>query len=248
LMRAWMRCRGCVRFHPGIGYNLRMRCLALGVLTYGCLLAAHLSADCQSPGKARWPIKISVPDSANLTGKPKTLQGMIALGIPANVTASDSDFQKNRIPGSGGGHGTNEGDIVTIQGFLYLVATEDNDCEYHIQISNKPRTASDKPQADDQCVIVEVARPDAFSDPALRARAEAVREFVRSRLTAGKEPGAGNVMAHATFVKVTGQLFFDDAHLKSDGTIELRGKKGMKSQTLWELHPVVDLQFAKPPV
>src|SRR5438067_13692228 len=122
-----------------------MRFFAFGISAYISLLTPGLSAECQSPGKARWPIKISVPDSAHLTGKPKTLDALIALGIPANVTPSDSDFQKKRIPASAGNHGMNEGDIVTIQGFLYLVATENNDCEYHIQITNKPRTKSNAP-------------------------------------------------------------------------------------------------------
>jgi hypothetical protein len=170
------------------------------------------------------------------------------LGVPPGVTPNDSRFQSKRIPAFENASGLKEGDSVTLEGFLYLVATEANDCEYHIQIADNPRTAANPPLGSDLCVIVEVARPDTFSDPGLRQKAAAARAFVRTRLTQGNEPGAaGNVMSRATFVRVTGQLFFDDAHLKKDGTMDLRGKKGMKSNTLWELHPVFDIQFAIPP-
>ncbi len=89
--------------------------------------------------------------------------------------------------------------------------------------------------------------PDSFQDPALQTRAQTVRDFIKTKLLAGQEPGsAGNVMQHPVAVQVTGQLFYDDAHLKSDGTPELRGKRDMKSHTLWELHPVIAIAFAKP--
>jgi len=42
-------------------------------------------------------------------------------------------------------------------------------------------------------------------------------------------------------------LFYDDAHTyeKDGGTG--RGKKGLKSKTLWELHPVTAMAFAPKP-
>jgi hypothetical protein len=47
-------------------------------------------------------------------------------------------------------------------------------------------------------------------------------------------------MENAVCVSVTGQLFYDDAHLQG----ELRGKKGMSSHTLWELHPITAFTIA----
>jgi hypothetical protein len=83
-----------------------------------------------------------------------------------------------------------------------------------------------------------------IADPALRAKAGAVRDFIRRRLLKGKEPsGSGSVMQHEVYVTVTGQLFFDDAHVGD----EPRGKKNMKAANLWELHPVVDISFATKP-
>ena len=49
-------------------------------------------------------------------------------------------------------------------------------------------------------------------------------------------------MQRPPFVRVAGQLFYDDAHV---GTPP-RGKKGCKAETLWEIHPVTDIGFATP--
>jgi hypothetical protein len=47
-------------------------------------------------------------------------------------------------------------------------------------------------------------------------------------------------MQHPPFVAVTGQLFYDDAHV---GTAP-RGKKGCKAESLWEIHPITAIGFA----
>ncbi len=218
-----------------------MRLFLLGLFCAACLYGA-----CHSPGTERWAIKISAPPGANLAKSKKTsLADLMKLPNPPGAKNKDPQFEKQRIPAFSNSLGVKEGDILTVTGYLYLVATEDNDCEYHIQISDQPRTAADKPAPTDECLIVEVARPEDFQDHELQKRAQAVRDFIKSRLLANKEPGpSGNVMQHTVSVQVTGELFYDNAHLKTDGTPELRGKRGMKSQTLWELHPVVDFQFA----
>src|SRR2546426_10142041 len=95
-------------------------------------------AECTSPGKERWDIKSSVPAGANLDKpKPVTLTDLVKLKNPPGVTNKDKDFEHARIPGFANPLGVKEGDLVSITGFLFLVATEDNDCEYHIQISAK---------------------------------------------------------------------------------------------------------------
>lgn len=49
------------------------------------------------------------------------------------------------------------------------------------------------------------------------------------------------------YVTVTGALFYDDAHVyMADGSTG-RGKKGLESKTLWELHPVTSMAFAPVP-
>jgi hypothetical protein len=59
--------------------------------------------------------------------------------------------------------------------------------------------------------------------------------------------GSVHVMAHPVYVTVTGALFYDDAHeYMPDGSTG-RGKKGLESKTLWELHPVTSIAFAPVP-
>jgi hypothetical protein len=121
-----------------------------------------------------------------------------------------------------------------------LVAGE-SDGDYHIQISNSQASGDD-------CVVVEVPRPEEtfVASAPLREAAATVRAFIRSNLLhdPNQEPGeAGRVMVHPPFVRVTGALFFDDAHVGD----RPRGKRQMKATTLWELHPVTVLAFAPVP-
>ena len=39
--------------------------------------------------------------------------------------------------------------------------------------------------------------------------------------------------------RVTGQLFFDDAHVGDPP----RAKRGMKAATLWEIHPITTIEL-----
>ena len=80
--------------------------------------------------------------------------------------------------------------------------------------------------------------------PDLKSKCADVRKFIRDELLNGKKPGTtGNKMQHEVYVTVTGQLFFDAPHLKGNP----RGKRGMKSYTPWELHPVFATKFAPKP-
>lgn len=50
-------------------------------------------------------------------------------------------------------------------------------------------------------------------------------------------------MMHPVFVRITGKLFYDDAHVG----MAPRDKKGMKAATPWDLHPVTAISFAPTP-
>ena len=193
---------------------------------------------CTEPGKARWALKSSVPSGyEKAAAKPVALGDLISLVDAQGVTKDDSRFRTLRIP-TATASGLKEGDKISTAGYFRLVATEGNDCEYHMQVSVGP--------ADSAVMIVEVAKDDdaSIADPALRALAGQVRAFVRTKLVAGNEPsGTGNIMQHDVYVRMTGQLFFDDFHIGSPP----RGKKGMKSPTLWELHPVTQIAIVPSP-
>jgi hypothetical protein len=131
-----------------------------------------------------------------------------------------------------------EGDIITTFGWLHLVAGE-SDGDYHIQISESSSDGNN-------CIVVEVPKddPNYVESADLRQQASAVRSWIRDRLFDGREPSTGgSVLTRPVYVGVVGQLFYDDAHVGD----QPRGKKGMKAATLWEIHPVTHMGFAKPP-
>ncbi|MBI3901711.1 MAG: hypothetical protein HY306_02010 [Nitrosomonadales bacterium] len=188
------------------------------------------------PGVERWSIKTSVPAKAkNISA---SLADVLALPDPPGVSKRDSRYQSNRIPAFSNPLGVNEGDIITTTAWLYLVASE-NDGDYHIQVSGSA-------QSGDQCLIIEVPNENEsfVSSAPLRQKVATVRAFIRDKLLQGREPStSGSVMNHPVFVRISGQLFYDDAHVGDPP----RGKKGMKAATLWELHPVTDITFATQP-
>ena len=189
------------------------------------------------PGVYRWSIKTSLAPGASQ--KNTTLDELLSLQNPVN---DESDAPaKSRIPKMV--NGFKEGDIITITGWLHLVALEDDpqnhnqDGDFHIQIRNSPVWG-------DTCLIVEIPDPDFVSDPNLKQKCMQARQFVISNLLNNQQPGTkGNKMVHPVFVSITGQLYFDAIHLKGIA----RGKEGMHSYTCWELHPVTDISFAPKP-
>jgi hypothetical protein len=214
-------------------------------IIYLCLIvtvtAGAAPLACLTHGVERWPIKTTLPASP----KNQTLTLAAALALPrlTDVKKDDSRYATARITDQP----VKEDSLVTISGWLYLAAFESDDCDFHIQISPQPRTSADKPTADDNCIIVEV--PSGQYATTISADVEKVRQWVVDNLLAKTDPkiGSVHVMGHPTYVTVTGALFYDDAHTyeKNGGTG--RGKKGMESKTLWELHPITSIAFATPP-
>ena len=222
-------------------------------LILGSLLAAAAFAAGQqpeeapvAPGKERWPIKTSLAanaDPANAVYLP--LPDFLALGSAEGVGNNDKRYQSALIPRAADAKFA-EGDIVKTRGYLRLVAGEP-DGDYHIQIS-------DTPDSMDNCLVVEVPNPgeEFVTDTALAARLKPVREFIDTKLLrTGDAQGRTRIMQHAVYVEVTGQLFFDDAHVAQTAKGQYRGKSihgtQLPSKTVWEIHPVIDMQFAPKP-
>jgi len=208
--------------------------LAAGGLSFAAP-APHPQKDVK-PGAERWKVKTSV---AAMKARVMTWEGFVSLENPPGVKKDDPRYQDKRIPEFPNSAKVKEGDVVSLTCWFHLVAAEP-DGDYHIQVSNDSASGSN-------CVVVEVPRPDAdyVGSDSLRSLCSSVREWIRTKLLhdASKEPSAsGNVMAHAPLVTVTGQLFFDDAHVGGPP----RGKKNMKAATLWEIHPVTAISFAAP--
>ena len=201
-------------------------------------LVCVTSAGLMGQGAERWSVKTGVPGETNFAKADKVaLTDLLALKDADGVTHNDKRYQDTRIP-AGPGDKFPEGRLVTTTGWLHLVAGED-DGDYHIQIS-------DSPTSGDNCLIVEVPNDGEkyTATAALRPKYQAVRDLIKTRMLAGKDPSAGgSVMRHPVYVTVTGILFYDDSHVGDPP----RGKKGMKAATLWELHPVTGMAFAVKP-
>ena len=212
-----------------------MKKLFLLLLIFNCGSLIIYAQDSDfTPGIKRWGIKTSLV--VNLKTVPIT--DLLQLDKPFEHY-HDAEYGNKRIPIVVQPDSLKEGDIVTTTAWLHLVALENDnehhrDGDYHIQITNSPEWG-------DSCFIIEVPYPDFVEEPDLKAKCAEVRKFIRDRLLNGNEPGrTGNIMQHEVYVTVTGQLFYDGGH----GT---RGKGGMHSYTLWELHPVFDIKFAEEP-
>lgn len=215
--------------------SLILLCLTAGIT------ASAASLGCIHPGTERWPVKTTLPSGAAT----KTLSLTDALNLPklASVTRNDRRYAGTRIMDQP----VKEDSLVTLSGWLYLVAFESDDCDFHIQISPQPRTTTDKPTKDDNSIIVEV--PSGQYATTIAEQVEEVRQWVINNLLGETAPkiGSVHVMQHPVYVKVTGALFYDDAHTYLPDGSTGRGKKGMESKTLWELHPVTSIAFAAKP-
>jgi hypothetical protein len=200
------------------------------------LYVLYLQAQQQQlkPGVERWPIKTSAPKLKD-TPKVVSFEDLIAVPNPTGVAKDDARYQKALIPHFDNALNVDEGQIVQVTGWLHLIALE-TDGDYHIQMSNSDTSGN-------HCLIVELPYPNFVkSSKALKQQCTVVRNYIKKNILGGQEPSSeGTVLKKAVFVTVTGQFFYDDAHVNTPP----RGKKGMHAATLWELHPVTNLKLAQ---
>jgi hypothetical protein len=199
------------------------------LLSFNFILA--LSFIAFSVDHHRWPIKTTPAHRTNARIVP--LFDIISMPDPPGVTMNDARYEDSLIPLFSNPINLKEGDLVKTEGYLWLVAYEDNDGEYHIQVSGNDSTGNN-------CLIVEVPDPVNTNDAALKTKYEKVRTFIKDKVLHGIVPGkSGNLIGGRAYVYVKGQLFFDASHTHN----QMRGKKGMRSNSLWEIHPIVEMDF-----
>ena len=213
------------------------------LLSCNCVLAQE-KIDV-APGVDRWEVKTNITSTA----KPKKVALNKLLGLPLLAAAyNDTNYPDKLIPVTVGGT-LKEGDIITTEGYLHLVALEKasgnkRDGDYHMQLTLNPEWG-------DSCFIVEIPYSE-FAAANIKDQCDNARAFVRDEILNGKNPStAGSKMQSDVYVKVTGQLFYDAVHAKTMRNPDpskrtYRGKKGMHSYTAWEIHPVIKIEFAKP--
>jgi hypothetical protein len=191
------------------------------------------------PGKARWAIKTSVPDGIGLFATQDVdLSQLLAIKPPPGARGHSRKMDAKRYPAAGNAGGLTEGEIISTRGWIHLIAAEP-DGDYHIQIAQTHTSEV-------RCFIVEVPRPlkSFVKNDRVRDAAGAVRSKINSRLLGGKELKSGHrLIDPPVFAKITGQFFYDDWHIGDNP----RGKKGCKSPTIAEVHPITEIVFAPNP-
>lgn len=125
-----------------------------------------------------------------------------------------------------------ESEVYTVEGDLWRVIVEDNDCDFHLELTaqSKPSTASR--------IIVELPHGDAFTT---------MREKILQELTAnGYSVTVGKSIAldEPLRLTATGYAFYDSAHYSKKNPQKGHGHGTQFVGTLWELHPIWKVAFA----
>lgn len=183
----------------------------------------------------RTEMKHRKPASQSTQATEMTITNMLDWDQPEDLANRDVRNSNSSID-------PREEEVFEIEGDLWRIAQEANDCDYHLELSlpGKPKTADR--------VIAEIPIDDSYADArqaVLAALAPADRDTLNSR--------GEVVLAHSVHLKLTGYAFFDAFHYTSHydpakpGTCKFT--KAQKLQrgnnhgtcavgTIWELHPV----------
>ena len=185
-------------------------------------------------GSDRWPIKTTADTSkevldAAAASTPKSVDDLLSQQRPP-WKAPKSSYQNKGIPGD-------EGTVVRVRGWLYKIGHDPKDSDYHLQLVTDLQSCVNKSVLvevpDDRCVVAANLVP--------------FERTARNELDVmlGHQPTmqGGEAPPKATEVVVTGRLFYDLHHEKSDGSPEPRGHGECKAGTLWEVHPVFAVEI-----
>src|SRR5213596_1695245 len=148
-------------------------------------LALSPPATCTEPGKLLWGLKSNVPPHSSITkAKFVKLSHLMDLPYPDSMPNRKLEI-RDRLPLIANADGVKEGDIVRTRGWLRLIATEDNDCEYHLQLTLSDTSTSS--------FIIEAGKDDATSVKSkfVRSKVATARAFIRDETNGGNEPPEG---------------------------------------------------------
>jgi hypothetical protein len=200
------------------------------------------------PGSDRWSIKTRADSwkGASTAITAIAASSLIMAKPIANLPAHKKDYDAKYLPdpvrlsevagdGSTSVVSLHEGDIVSTEAFLQAAYCKSDDSDFHIQISAHSNDAA-------KCAIVELPSA-AHVRPNLKPAVAKVRGALENRLFAGDPPNGAVQPVH---VRVTGQLFFDLHHYSAKQGADPgggRGKKPCAAQTIWEIHPIITMEF-----
>lgn len=226
----------CALFAASRRMRERMTRLATPVLLgVALLVAGTLRADIQCHPttpvnrQARTSMKHRTAPALTVSAKQTSVAGMLAWPAPAH--AADAAVRSSQSPID-----PRENDVFTLTGDLWRVKVEDNDCDFHMELS-APGTGKTAPR-----VIVEV--PQSSANAGLR----------NAIIAAVKAAGMGDLsttpnlnFAQPLPISVTGLAFWDGTHWSSSDPQKGKGHGTPVVGTLWELHPVTSAQLTASP-
>jgi hypothetical protein len=160
------------------------------------------------------PTRLTVPD-------------IIALNQQLPAGLSNTHLRESNSPLS-----PIEGKIYAVEGDLWRVKMEANDCDYHLELAARggSRTADR--------IIVEIPEGNGY---------DAARKQLLSLLPGAYvfKPDVTKDLAQSIPIRVTGYAFCD-AHHWSAQTVRGNGHGTKYTATLWELHPVWKIEAIGP--
>jgi hypothetical protein len=119
-------------------------------------------------------------------------------------------------------------------GYVQVVTLAANG-DYFVQVGASPTDRQ-------SCTIWTAPEPQAVPDPALRAKVERVRAFLRERLLRGGDPSSrGSAMTHPPFVSLSGETRAGAAPITPIGRYGCQSANAAAANTLSEA------AFARPP-
>ncbi|MBI5515506.1 MAG: hypothetical protein HY909_17125 [Deltaproteobacteria bacterium] len=208
----------------GRGSGLRSAealCLALAAFfpaearAQGCVPTTELSRQYRTRMKHRAPV------AANAT--PVTVTALLGWAPPAGV--EDPRLRERDAPVD-----AREEQVLVVDGDLWRVKLEDNDCDFHLEIS-APGAGPEAPR-----LVAEVP----YGAPWESARAVVLAAVGRASLRRGDRVD----LSLPVRVRLTGLAFWDGAHWCHRDGARGCGHGTPMVASLWELHPVWRVEVA----
>jgi hypothetical protein len=140
--------------------------------------------------------------------------------------------------------GLKEGDMITTQGYLRVIATEDSgkaNEAYVLQIAAHINGV-------DSCFVVKIPSNQSGA-MTTKETADNAKKFIKENLVKGKVPcSGGNLMRNPVYVSITGKLAYNTGRAKvmrnmKDGN---KVKRDMSAYTPWEIHSIRNIEFSLP--
>lgn len=185
-----------------------------------CTATTAISSQARSAMKHRAP-----GDSGARSVLPVPVANVLAWAAPANISTPSTRRSGTAID-------NRENQAFTITGDLWRVIIEDNDCDFHFEITTpgQPKTAAR--------IIVEVPQGDAY----LEVRSSLLKELTANgyELAVAKSITLDDPLR----VTVSGFAFYDAAHYSKKNPKKGHSHGTAFVGTLWELHPVWSVTFA----